>query len=185
VFEPAVTAARSIQQEQVSIQVIRRTEQAHLVLANGLQVVANACDVYTRLATNRYGVRNVIDAELANGQMADFDRMIDELGVITCFILTKAVGICSLATHGCRDSPIFAHRRFRRLDSQHTFRVFLARNTQEDTGAIEVCMCRIEMRPSHAWIVAVNLSDHRNGSIDDISLPATLVELLEIDSAPV
>jgi len=160
-FESSVTRSRRVEQEQVAIEVSWCPEQRHVLLADRLQVVAETCHVDPRLAANRYCVRHAARLELADQQLPDLYRVIDQLCVISRTVGAEAVLLRLLAVHCRRDAPVLADRWLGRLNVELAWPIFLADHRGEHAGAVEECMSDVEVSASHALVISENFENQR------------------------
>ena len=143
--------------------------------------MAQAAHVHPDAAANSDPVRYAVDFEFADRQVPDLHRVVDQLGVVAGLVRTETVSPGCLAPHRGRDAPVSGDRVVRGQDLEFAGRVFLPLDREEDTGAVEVCVRRIQVRPAHAQVVGEYAGDQRQRPTHDPGTPATLVELGQLD----
>ena len=90
-LQPAIAATRRVQQEHVTIEVLRCPEQLHVMFAQGLQIVAQARHVGARIAAYRDRVWNTASLKLADRQRTYLDGMVNQFGIVDGAVLAESV----------------------------------------------------------------------------------------------
>ena len=185
VLETAVAVARCVQQEQVSVEVRRSVDQRHVLLAQGLQVVAKTAHINPYTAADDQPVRNAIGLEFSDHQVADLDRVIDQLRIIFGLVGSEPVRLGSLAAHGGRNTPVTGDGLGWREDFKFARAIFLAFHGKEHARPVEVGMRVVEMGATHTEIVSKYFGRHGQRLVHRAGLPAAFVEFLEAHFAAV
>ena len=140
-------------------------------------------------AGNRHFVRHAASFEAEMGEGAHLDRMVDQLVVVGGAVEAEAQcrGSAALSTFSARrrersgHAPALEFASGRWLQVDEAGRVLLAEHAQEDAGAVEEAVCRVEVGATYREVPGVDGHGHRQrGAIlDRRGLPGVLVELVE------
>ena len=158
-FEPTVTVIESHEQKDVSIEICRGTQEAHVLFANGLEIVTYAAHIGTCSSANSNRVRNTVYFEFADRKIADFHRVVDQLGIVIRFINAITVFTCGFRPHGRNDPPVAAKRPGSRLNFQLACMVFLSDNGWKYAWPVEIRVSGIEVCAAHILLVRIDFSD--------------------------
>ena len=96
------------------------------------------------------------------GETSHFHRMIDEFIVVGAAVETEPLAIGAAGNtfgerHGRCDLPVAIGCAGRRLEFDEAGRILLANDLQENTGAVEEGMRRVEVRPAHRKIPSIDV----------------------------
>ena len=147
--------------------------------------MTNSSHVEVHVAANGNYMRNAAGFELTDLDIAHFDRVVDQLGVILCRKSTEPVLLGLYNLHGGRDTPFAISRAGRRPDFKLAHMVFLSDYRGKNTGPIEESVGRIKMSAPDVEVIGMNLGSQRNGCIAGVRLPAALVDFRQADLLPV
>ena len=98
-LEPAVALPGRVQQEHVAVEIVGFAEKLKMLLAERLQVVTQPRHIAARAPAYRDDVRHALCLELANRELADLERVIDELFVVGRGIGAEAIRRGAVAAH--------------------------------------------------------------------------------------
>jgi len=180
-LESAVTVADRHGHEDITIERRRLAKEADLVFADFFEIALEALEVSRVTARDHDLVRHAAGFETHFGEIADFDRVVDQLVVIGCFIHAKAAFIHLVRLHARRELPVFGEIRLDDFDASKL--VFLPGHRQKHRWAIEKSAGLIKVSAAHRQIESVDLVMHRHSAIYRRNLPAMFVEFGDGDFA--
>ncbi len=128
VFEPAVAFTKGHEQEDVAIEIFGCAHQVHMLVAESVEVTAHTTHIDPRPTANRDCVRDTSDLEFTNGEIADFHRMVDQLGIVVRCIDSVSVFARVFRPHRRNDPPITAGSIGWSLNIEFTCMIFLPDN---------------------------------------------------------
>ena len=187
-LESAIPLAKRGNEKNVARERCRFTEETDLPFAQSLQVAGQSLDVRIVFAGERNIVRDTARTERDKGEVAHFDRMIDQFVVIGRAIESEAVTARSTGQSTCgwqrRGDPPRAETIARgRAQVDQAWRRFLPDDAQKETGAIEEAVRLVEVRAPHRQVPGVDFGDHlqNNRRRHWRRLPGVLVEFFQAD----
>ena len=105
-LEAAVTLIKHGQEKEIPIETVRRTQQRVMLLADVGQVPADPRHVDAGLTADGDCMLDAANVELANHQITDLDRVIDQVPIVRCRIGAIAEALRAVPSHRRGDAPL-------------------------------------------------------------------------------
>jgi hypothetical protein len=163
--------------EQVALERWRRAEEIDLRGAGTGEIAREPFQIAAMAAGDRDVVAHAVRLERDQVEAAAFDRVVDQLVVVSGAVAAEAVFLGAGARQGRRDAPGPVRLAGRRLDVDRARLVLPALDREEHGRAVEVGMRGVEVGGAHGEVPCVDLAGDRQRPLAGCALPAVLVHL--------
>ena len=178
-LEPAPgVAADGEAQEPVAVERRRAAEELDLCLADQLQVGRDALEVGFEAPRDHEMVRHAAGLELDALEVADLDRVIEQLVIVGGGVDAEPLRVRVDARERGRHAPRLADRVRRRLERDLDSLLVAALGQQEHTRPVEIAAAPIEVRAAHGLVERVDFRRERERRVRAAHDPRAALDLL-------